>query len=136
MDASQEAFVRAWRHIRRFDAATRFYPWYARILRNECISRLRRRTRRRTVALAGDPPSDGDGKDPTLLVERTERDGRIWRAILLLPAPQREIIVLAHFQGLSYKEMAQTIGIPIGTVMSRLHAARQALRTLLAGEEL
>ena len=135
LDASQEAFVRAWRHIRRFDPATHFYSWYARILRNECISRLRRRARRRTVALVGEDPSDGDGKDPALLVERTERDRRLWRAVLSLPVPQREIIVLAHFQGLSYKEMAQTIGIPIGTVMSRLHAARQALRTLLAGEE-
>ncbi|HET6441179.1 MAG TPA: sigma-70 family RNA polymerase sigma factor [Phycisphaerae bacterium] len=134
LDASQEAFVRAWRHIRRFQPGTRFYPWYARILRNVCISRLRSRSRRRTVALAADPPARSDA-DPEILVERSERERRVWQAIFALPLAHREIISLAHFQGLSYKEMAEALGIPIGTVMSRLHAARRALRTKLAGEE-
>ncbi|HUX16621.1 MAG TPA: sigma-70 family RNA polymerase sigma factor, partial [Phycisphaerae bacterium] len=73
--------------------------------------------------------------DPEILVERSERERRVWQAILTLPLAHREIISLAHFQGLSYKEMAEALGIPIGTVMSRLHAARRALRTKLAGEE-
>jgi len=133
LDASQEAFVRAWRHIRRFDTARPFYPWYATILRNVCLSRLRRRTRRRTVQLLPDHPGSGEA-NPVLLAERNERRDHVWHAILELSLRQREIIVLNHFQQMSYKEIAAALGIPIGTVMSRLHAARQALRKKLAGD--
>ena len=136
VDASQEAFVRAWRHIKRFDTARPFYPWYSRILRNVCMSRLRRRARRRTVELS-DAQADTDGdSDPVLLAERSERSRRLWRAIRALALHHREIIVMNHFQGMSYKEMAEALGVPIGTVMSRLHNARHALRERLAGEGL
>ena len=60
---------------------------------------------------------------------------RLWQAILALATRHREIIVLSHFQHLSYKEIADVLGIPIGTVMSRLHAARGALRAKLSGEQ-
>jgi len=135
LDASQEAFVRAWRHIKRFDTHAPFFPWYAAILRNVCIGRLRHRARRRTVSLPDDhrdPSSDGD---PVLLAERSERRDRIWRALLRLTPDHREIILMAHFQGMAYREMADALGIPIGTVMSRLHNARQALRERLSEGE-
>jgi len=134
LDASQEAFVRAWRHIRRFNADRPFYPWYSAILRNICRTRLRRRARRRTVPLAeghASPSSDGN---PVALAEQTERRQRLFEAILTLKPEFREIILLKHFHGLSYKEMAEALEIPIGTVMSRLHHARQALREVL-GED-
>jgi RNA polymerase sigma-70 factor (ECF subfamily) len=133
LDASQEAFVRAWRHIRRFDPARPFYPWYATILRNVCLSRLRRLRRTRTQELVPDHPGSGDS-NPVLLAERNERHDRVWKAILALKPRQREIIVLSHFQQMSYKEIAAAVDIPIGTVMSRLHAARQALREKLADD--
>jgi RNA polymerase sigma-70 factor (ECF subfamily) len=133
-DASQEAFVRAWRNIRKFDPSRRFFPWYGTILRNICISRLRRRSGKRTVELldgaSGTPPEAG----PVLLAERNERKDRIWRAIRQLSETQREVIVMNHFQEMSYREMAEALDIPLGTVMSRLHNARAALRKRLANE--
>jgi RNA polymerase sigma-70 factor (ECF subfamily) len=134
-DASQEAFVRAWRHIKRFDAALPFYPWYSTILRNVCVSRLRHRSRRPTVELEEGRARTGPEDSPVLLAERSERRDRIWQAILTLSPTQREVIVMNHFQGMSYKEMAAALEIPIGTVMSRLHNARQALRRKLTEEE-
>jgi len=135
LDASQEAFVRAWRHIRTFDTEAPFYPWYAAILRNVCISKMRRRSGRRTVELVDGQARSSADSDPILLAERNERRDRIWRAIQALSPPHREIIVMNHFQGLSYKEIAAALDIPIGTVMSRLHAARQVLKSSLSDEE-
>jgi len=130
LDASQEAFVRAWRHMERFDLNRPFYPWYATILRNVCLSRLRSRTRRPTYELPDDHPGAGEA-NPVLLAERNERRDRVWRAVMALKPHHREIIVLCHFQQLSYREMAAALEIPIGTVMSRLHTARLALRETL-----
>lgn len=132
-DASQEAFVRAWRHLRRFDSRARFYPWYSAILRNVCISQLRRR-RHETEELSESHGSDDS--EAVLLAESNERRDRVWRAVLKLSQPHREIIVLSHFQDMTYKQIAESLSVPIGTVMSRLYNARQALRTELAGEEL
>jgi len=74
--------------------------------------------------------------DPVLLAERNERKDRLWKAILGLPDIHREAIVLYHMQNLSYKEMAETLGVPIGTIMSRLYNARDALRRALKDEEI
>ena len=134
LDASQEAFVRAWRHIERFDTDCPFYPWYAAILRNICRTRLRRRARRRTVPLPDGHASPSPNGDPVVLAEQNERRKRIFQAILTLKPAFREIILLKHFHDMAYKEMAEALDIPIGTVMSRLHHARQALREAL-GED-
>jgi len=133
-DASQEAFVRAWRNIKRFDTRSPFYPWYSAILRNVCKSRLRRRARRRTVALTDGHRDPSRDSDPVLLAERSERNDRLWHAVMRLSDRFREIILMKHFHDMSYKEIAAALDIPIGTVMSRLHSARQALRETLAGE--
>jgi RNA polymerase sigma-70 factor (ECF subfamily) len=133
LDASQEAFVRAWRRIDRFRGEGSFYTWYSAILRNVCIDQLRRRAKRTHAPLAeGYDIPDTDG-DPKALADKSEQSQRLWRAIGELPAAQRDIIVLNHFQEMSYRQMADALEIPIGTVMSRLHGARKALRTKLAG---
>jgi len=133
LEASQDAFVRAWRNIRRFDGRSKFYTWYSTVLRNVCISRLRRK-RHRTVELAIEPPGESDHTDPSILAERNERTEHLWQAIRRLPLKHREIIVMNHFQHLPYKDIAKALGIPIGTVMSRLHNARKTLRGLLPNE--
>lgn len=135
LEASQDAFVRAWRHIRRFDLKRDFHAWYFGILRNICVDRLRRRPKVRTVQLSDVHAQRSPESGPVLLAERSERHDRIWRAILELPESLREMIVMSHFQHMSYKQMADCLGIPIGTVMSRLYRARQALRRKLAPEQ-
>jgi len=134
-DASQEAFVRAWRHIRRFDPARPFYPWFAAILRNVCVSRLRRRSRLKTARFDDIHSSAAEQSSPVLLAERNERRDRVWQAILALSPMHREIIVMNHFQGMTYRQMADALDVPIGTVMSRLHNARLSLRKELADQE-
>jgi RNA polymerase sigma-70 factor (ECF subfamily) len=134
LDASQEAFVRAWRHIKRFDLASPFYPWYATILRNVCLGRLKSRARRKTVALAEGHADGRSDADPVLLAERNEQRDRLWHAIMRLPLHHRGVVLMSHFEGMSYRQMADALHIPIGTVMSRLHNARQALRGHLTGE--
>ncbi len=126
LDASQEAFVKAWRAIKRFNRRSRFYPWYARILRNVCISRLRRR--KKTAALTDGHAAPGADHDPVVTAERKERADLLKAALLRLPLHHREILVMNHFQDLKYREIAEALDIPIGTVMSRLHNARRALR--------
>jgi RNA polymerase sigma-70 factor (ECF subfamily) len=133
LDASQDAFVRAWRNIGRFDGRSRFYTWYSAILRNVCISRLRRR--RPAAELSVEPAGPAEQTDPSILAEQNERAQRLWRAIIRLPLKHREIIVMSHFQHMPYKDIAESLAVPIGTVMSRLHNARKALRDLLGGQD-
>ena len=109
-----------------------FYPWYAAILRNVCRSRLRRR--RRTVPVDVVDPPAGEQSDPAGVVEKDEQREIVRCAILALSPPQREVIVMSHFQDMSYKQMAAALDVPIGTVMSRLYHARRALKAKLTEE--
>jgi RNA polymerase sigma-70 factor (ECF subfamily) len=131
-DVAQEAFVRAFRAIRRFKLSEPFYPWLYRILKNVCLTRLKRRRRIEASLDAEDaPPVAGPPSDPAVKLGRTELRATIDAAMAQLSEAHREILHLAHFEELSYKEIAACLSIPIGTVMSRLWAARQALRKTL-----
>ena len=135
LDISQEAFVRAYRNIKTFDVSHKFFTWYYRILRNLCANFLRSRSRRarrfsRTGTAELEKVIDASA-DPSLLIERDEIKVAVWQAISSLSEVSREIIVLKEFQELSYKEIAELLGCPIGTVMSRLFNARQALKVKL-----
>lgn len=132
LDALQDAFAKAYRAISRFETDRAFYPWFYRILRNKCLDRLRRARRRpRPVSIEHIQPEADARFDPAALAQANERKARVWRAIGTLAPAHREIILLRHFQGLAYAEIARLLGIPPGTVMSRLYAARQALRRKL-----
>jgi RNA polymerase sigma-70 factor (ECF subfamily) len=134
LDVSQEAFVRAWRNIRTFRGEASFFTWYSVILRKLAMTSLRRRCRNTGVDLMNVSAVPAKGVDPAVLAERSEQAEHVWRAVLRLPTTHREVIVLSHFEHLPYKEIAEILEIPIGTVMSRLHAARKALRAQLTGE--
>ncbi|MBN1825205.1 MAG: sigma-70 family RNA polymerase sigma factor [Candidatus Eisenbacteria bacterium] len=139
-DLSQEAFVRAFHAIARFDPTRDFAPWFFRILRNLCASAHAKRKTRREDSLeemraeGRDIPA-GDRFSPELLAERNEAAERIWRGLAELDAKHREVVVLKDLQDHSYKEIAEILDIPIGTVMSRLFHARQSLKEKLLGEE-
>ena len=140
LDLSQEAFYRAYTHIDLLNSNRKFYPWFYQILRNLCFSHLRRNRVRQTVSLSDNQSRTGnspttDGFSPELVSERNENKEAVWRAIGQLSQKHREIIVLRHFQQLSYEGIAQYLNCTKGTVMSRLYHARQKLRELLADKK-
>jgi RNA polymerase sigma-70 factor (ECF subfamily) len=125
-DATQEAFVDAYRNLAAFDAMRPFYPWFYVLLRNRC---LKQQSRRATRA------ESGDFGEPIVDVGVSETHLDLWRAIGRLAPDAAELVVLKHIEGWSYEELSETLGVPRGTVMSRLYAARQRLAVLLSGDE-
>ena len=130
-DLSQEAFIRVYANIGRFDPQQRFFSWFYAILSNLCKNHLRgRETRTRYIknidTETNNQPDPMPG--PEALMERNERSTRLWEEISKLPLEFKEIIILKHFQGYSYKEISQMLNIPLGSVMSRLYYARKKLK--------
>ena len=136
LDLSQEAFIRAYRNIKRFNPQRDFFPWFYQILRNLCFNHLRntRQQRQRSLEqLGGEQITAGvdDGFVPDVVAERNEIKDRVWKAIGKLDDKHREVIILRHFQNLSYEQIAKNIFCSKGTVMSRLYYARNNLRDIL-----
>ena len=133
-DLSQEAFIRVYNARRRFDQSRPFYAWFYAILSNLSRNYLKRKLVRSEYAAAVRRSSDA-GMDahgaPDVLVEADEDRKAVWAAIEQLSFEHREIIVLRHFEDLPYEDIAKLLGIPVGSVMSRLYYARRRLRELL-----
>ncbi len=133
LDLSQEAFARAYRARARIDPELPFYTWLYQILRRLCFNFVRdRRSRRDKLHQASSWLADEAGTrvgetDPQRAVETTELRERVRAAIEQLPDREREVLVLKEFEGLRYREIAVLLGIPDGTVMSRLYTARKRL---------
>ena len=128
-DAAQEAFIRAWQHLPNYRPRSPFRNWVYRIATNAATDFLRRE--RETVDVDTLSLASSD-EGPEAMVERSERGERVRQAVLALPPASRAVLVLREYEGLSYREIADTLGIPIGTVMSRLNYARNRLRQSLA----
>jgi RNA polymerase sigma-70 factor (ECF subfamily) len=140
-DAAQEAFVRAYAALESFDPSQPFAPWLFRIARNHCLDLARRRGSR-PLEVALDAPADGapelpdsTSAPPDEAVAARQQAGRLEAAVAALPAHYREVFQLFHVEHLSYKEIARTMDVPMGTVMTWLHRARGRLRAALAREE-
>jgi RNA polymerase sigma-70 factor (ECF subfamily) len=140
---AEEAFTRAYASLEGYDLEQPFAPWVLRIARNLCLDILRRRipARSRIELDAGDedgPPrelADTTSERADDAMERQQTRQALEKAVAALPPNYREVVHLFHVEQLSYKEIAATMGIPLGTVMTWLHRARAQLRTLLAGQE-
>jgi RNA polymerase sigma-70 factor (ECF subfamily) len=126
-DAVQQAFLLAWRELPRLRDADRFGPWLHRLLVNACYEELRRHRRwsSRIRVLPVDGPS---GPDPMVSVD--DRDA-LDRAFVRLTPEHRAVFVLHHHAGLRLAEIADIVGVPVGTVKSRLHHATRTLRTAI-----
>lgn len=134
-DLVQETYAKALRGFSSFQAGTNFRAWMYRILRNSFLSS---RTGLKTMVVL-----DTDSEDTTLpvdsatpesiLLEQADRD-TVQRALEQLPVHFREILLLCEVEEMSYQEIAETLAIPAGTVMSRLFRARKALRDLLRSQ--
>ena len=136
-EASQEAFARAFKALHTFQTDRPFYPWFYRILRNLCLDRIQRRRRApypvEDIERAPAPATASlFGRNPEAAAISTDRQLRVQVAIDCLSVDHREIIYMRHYQDLAYEEMAEMLGVPLGTVMSRLYRARRALREELA----
>ena len=140
MDLSQEAFVRAFRARHTIDPDRPFYAWLYQIIRRLCFNHTRdRRTRRRGIEAAGDWLVDQAtartaSMNPERALESAEARQRVAEALESLSDRDREVLVLKEFEGLRYREIAEVIGVPIGTVMSRLYSARRRLAAALEEE--
>jgi RNA polymerase sigma-70 factor, ECF subfamily len=128
-DAAQEAFIRAWKNIHRYKPRSPFRNWVYRIATNAALDVLRRQ--RESVDIEN-VPLKSNRPNPEKAAEMEERAIFIQQAILELPETSRSVIVLRQYEEFSYREIAETLDIPIGTVMSRLNYARKQLRQKLA----
>jgi RNA polymerase sigma-70 factor (ECF subfamily) len=130
-DLVQETYAKALRGFASFQAGTNFRAWMYRILRNSFLSS---RTGLKTTVVLDEEDGDGMPVESTtpesLLIEQANRE-LVQQALEGLPVPFREILLLCEVEEMSYQEIAETLGIPIGTVMSRLSRARKALRDAL-----
>ena len=127
-DAAQEAFIRAWQHLPSYRPWSPFRNWVYRIATNVALDTLRRERETQDIDTLSLPNGE---KGPEAAVEDKELSERVRQAVLELPPASRAVLVLREYQGLSYREIADALDIPIGTVMSRLNYARNRLRDLL-----
>lgn len=142
MDVSQEAFIKVHRYLDNFQGSASFYTWLYRITYNLCIDHLRRGGRMQTVdyddRIQREPADDPSNLHPTTAngnpgksMRRKELAEKIQEAIDQLPPYHKAVIVMREIEGMSYKEMAEAMDVSKGTIMSRLHHARQKLQKML-----
>jgi RNA polymerase sigma-70 factor (ECF subfamily) len=137
-DLVQDALVRAYRFQHHFEAGTNLKAWLLRILTNTFINHYRRHARERRVLDTEEGTPVGDGvmsraamRGLTDATSVAQEGDEILSALDNLPEDYRLMIVLADIEELSYKEIAETVAVPIGTVMSRLHRARKMMQKQL-----
>ncbi|TPW07495.1 MAG: RNA polymerase sigma factor, sigma-70 family [bacterium] len=134
-DVTQVTFVRAFRSLLKYKEEFPFHPWLYRIAVNTSFTQLAKRKREKLVDIEKVPerlvPRPGGEESALEAVERREMVDRIRKALPDLPEEQRLVFLLRVNEGLSYDQIAETLEIPRGTVMSRLSRAREALRKRL-----
>ncbi len=133
-DLFQETFLQIHQSAHTFDTTRRFRPWLFTIAANKGRDHLRKRMRQRTVELSA-PIGGSDGStsfvdllevdvpSPDAAMDASEQDRLVQTALSKLQPALREVLLLAYFQRLSYQQIAEDLGIPLGTVKSRMHAA-------------
>jgi RNA polymerase sigma-70 factor (ECF subfamily) len=124
-DIAQEAFLRAFQRLPSFDGRKPLRPWLLAIVYHRCVDELRRRRRAQTEAPTG--PS----ALPEQELEVRDQSARVTALLGDLPAQQREALLLFHQEGLSYRDIAGVMTVPLGTVMTWIHRARRTLRARL-----
>lgn len=143
MDIAQDAFIKVHRYLGNFQGTSSFYTWLYRIVVNLCIDHLRRDVKHMTLDFderidheehrenRGGVMASRLDTNPSKVLGRKELAGRIQRAVDALPSYHRAVIIMREVEGLSYAEMASAMKVSKGTIMSRLHHARQKLQRAL-----
>ena len=123
-----DVFVEVWRKAGTYDPSRgTVKTWLSLRMRSRCLDRVKSARRSRTRSSAGDPEPPA----PAVSLAPAEDGGRLRRALDALPEEQRAVLVLGYFEGLTSREMAARLGVPIGTVKSRVKAAMSKLRAAL-----
>jgi RNA polymerase sigma-70 factor (ECF subfamily) len=144
LDLSQEVFLCVFRRLSHFRGQSTLKTWIYRIVVNQASNRLRWwRRRKKSQQVPIDDPAARPGElaesrhfaQPDRVLEQRETAGRVWQALDALPFDQRTAIVLREIHGLSYDEIAASLGVAVGTVKSRLARARTTLRSSLGSHE-
>ncbi len=141
-DLAQEAFIRVFRAFGRIDPEAPLEAWLHRIVKNLYIDLIRKHPKGRVESLSEPVPTAQGGEvirewpgpesdNPETVVD-AQMDAAVQRALLGLPKDLRMVVVLSDVQGFAYEEIAQMLGVPLGTVKSRLHRARKILQERLA----
>jgi RNA polymerase sigma-70 factor (ECF subfamily) len=142
LDLSQEVFLRVFRTLPQFRGQSSLRTWIYRIVVNQASNRLRwwrRRHRASQVPIDDHAATHGELAEshayaqPDRVLQQRETAGRVWEALSQLPFDHRAAIILREIEGLSYEEIATSLGIAVGTVKSRLARARALLRESLSG---
>jgi RNA polymerase sigma-70 factor (ECF subfamily) len=127
-DLVQDTLERAWAKLHLYRRGTDLRAWLFTVMHNVHVNKVR----------AARPTDPLDDETPELAQRASQGDGLLVRdlerSIALLPAEQRAVLLLVSLEDLSYEEVARTLGIPIGTVMSRLSRAREKLRAMMLGQ--
>lgn len=124
-DLAQEAFIRAFKAIERFDLRYPFGPWMYRIAINLTLNHLKKR---RLKMVNTDIERISSGNNPVSAWEQDETRRKVHKAIARLPIKLRQVLVLRVYEDWPYAQIAEVLSLPIGTVMSRLSRAREALK--------
>ena len=146
-DCAQEVFVKLFYHIDGYIPRAKFTTFLFRVARNHWIDRMRAKEGDPKVVSLEAPMGSEDGRPlrdrlpvreerPLDRIVRRERGEMLRQAIQKLPEDQREVLVLAELEGLRYQEVGEILGIPVGTVKSRMHAAVGKLKEILSDVEL
>ena len=134
LDLTQEIFIKVYSSLDRYRAEFKFSTWIYKIAHNAAVDHLRRTATREQSLVRGteddqfDLPIESGRLSPEQESERRERRGEIETVVRALPANYRELIVLRHSQDLSYEEIVEVTGLPLGTVKNRLFRAREMMR--------
>ena len=136
-DVVQEAYLRAWKGIRRFRGDAQFSTWMYRITANTAATVSSKRRRQRTVHIddVADPVETEVALHPELATENTELMGRLSAALDELPPRLRTLVVLKDVYGLSHEDIAEELGISVTAAKVRLHRGRKRMRDLLYEED-
>ncbi len=126
-DISQTAFLKAFEKLASFDPAQKFFSWLYRIAMNEALNQLKFQERFQEIP-EGTVDENADGSEQ---MQKDEHAAAVQRALMKLKPEYRSVIVLSHFEDLSYEEIADVLRIPVKKVKSRLFSARQLLRRIL-----
>ena len=132
-DMAQEAFVRIYQELSRFDTGRRFFPWMYRVAHNTCVNILHKRPKD-TSSLEDALPfweDDNSSSSPTEAFALQERAEKVQSALQSLPENYRLPLVLKYLEGMSYQEISDQLSLPVSTIETRLFRGRNMLKKLL-----